>query len=79
MFAVYLKGDWSGQNGSCWLGAVSRPSRDRHACAIWRVPGLPLMAYDMADLPPSTPHACSTWWSRAGQSIDAGRGSASWA
>jgi hypothetical protein len=69
MLAMYLKGDWSGQNG-CLLA--------RHACAIWRVVGLPSMAHGMADLPPSTPHACSTWWPCAGQLIDAGRGSASW-
>jgi hypothetical protein len=80
MFAMYLKGDWSGQNGCQWLGAVSRPSQDRHACAIsiWRVPGLFSMVHGRPGLLLSTLQVCSTWWPRAGQSIDAGHGSASW-
>jgi hypothetical protein len=78
MLAMYLNVTGQAKMAACWLGAGCRPSQDRHACAFWRVPGLPSMAYGMADLPPSTPQVCSTWWPRAGQSIDGGRCSASW-
>jgi hypothetical protein len=72
------KGDSSARNWLLELGPDRRSHWGRHACAFWRVPGLPSMAYGMADLPPSTPHVCSTWWPCAGHLIDAGRCSASW-
>jgi hypothetical protein len=78
MRSMFRKGDCSARNWLLELGPDRRSHWGRHACAFWRVPGLLSMSYGMADLPPSTPHACSTWWPRAGQSIDAGRCSASW-
>jgi hypothetical protein len=78
MRSMFRKGDSSARNWLLELGPDRQSHWGRHACAFWRVPGLPTMAYGMADLPPSTPHACSTLWPRAGQSIDAGRCSASW-
>jgi hypothetical protein len=70
--------DSSARNWLLELGPDRRSYWGRHACAFWRVPGLLSMVYGMADLPPSTPHACSTWWPCAGHLIDAGRCSASW-
>jgi hypothetical protein len=73
MRSMFRKGDSSAKNWLLELGPDRRSHWGRHACAFWRVPGLLTMAYGMADLPASTPHACSTLWPRAGQSIDAGR------
>jgi hypothetical protein len=77
MRSMFRKGDSSARNWLLELGPDRRSHWGRHGCAFWRVPCLPAMAYGTADLPPSTPHACSTLWPRAGQSIDAGRCSAS--
>jgi hypothetical protein len=78
MLSMFRKGDCSARNWLLELGPDRRYHWGRHGCAFWRVPGLPSMAFGMADLPPSTPHAHSTWWPRAGQSIDAGRCLVSW-
>jgi hypothetical protein len=78
MRSMFRKGDSSARNWLLELGPDRRSHWGRHGCAFWRVPCLPAMAYGTADLPPSTPHACSTLWPRAGQSIDAGRCWASW-